>query len=90
VRTSRVTGSSVIVPRARSAAEAVSGVALYLEKVVLPPPALRTLADAALGMVASPLVPLAPLDGARLGTVRPLAGAVLLGAVLLLFHGVVK
>jgi len=35
-------------------------------------------------------VPLAPLDGARLGTVRPLAGAVLLGAVLLLFHGVVK
>jgi hypothetical protein len=45
VRTSRVTGSTVVIPRAPSAAEAVNGVARYLEKVVLPLPALRTLAD---------------------------------------------
>jgi hypothetical protein len=48
------------------------------------------LASAAIVMVASILIPLVPLDGARLRAARLLAGAGQIGAVLLLFLGVVQ
>ena len=78
-------------PRVHAAAPlalAAIGIVLFVEATLIPLPALRALAGAAIVMVASVLVPLIPLDGARLGAAGLLAGAGLVGAVFLLSLGV--
>jgi tetratricopeptide (TPR) repeat protein len=61
----------------------VIGLVLFLETAAFEVPVVRSLAVAALVMVASVLVPVAPLDGAQVDKVGLLAGAGLLGAAVL-------
>ncbi|MCY1142794.1 tetratricopeptide repeat protein [Actinoplanes sp. Pm04-4] len=79
-------------PRVHAAAPlalGLAGMTLYVEAAAFPVPIVRALATAAVIMVASLLVPVAPLDGAQLSRAGLLAGAGALGAVVLLGLGVV-
>lgn len=60
------------------------GLVLFAESAALGVPLVRSLATAALVMVASVLVPIAPLDGAQITKAGVFAGAGLLGAAVLL------
>jgi tetratricopeptide (TPR) repeat protein len=79
-------------PRVHAAAPvalALMGVVLFVESVAFQVPLTRSLAQAALIMVASTLVPVGPLDGAKLGKAGLLAGAGVVGAAVLVVLGVV-
>lgn len=79
------------VPRMHAAAPvalSLVGVALFVESAAFQVPLTRSLAAAALIMVASVLVPVGPLDGAKLGRTGLLAGAGVVGAAVLLGLGV--
>jgi cellulose synthase operon protein C len=79
------------VPRVYAAAPvalALVGVVLFVESVAFQVPLTRSLAEAALIMVASTLVPVGPLDGAKLGKAGMLAGAGVVGAAVLVGLGV--
>jgi cellulose synthase operon protein C len=79
-------------PRVHAAAPvalALVGVVLFVESVAFQVPLTRSLAQAALIMVASTLVPVGPLDGAKLGKAGLLAGAGVVGAAVLVVLGVV-
>ena len=72
--------------RAHSALPVLLGllaIVLFVESAAFPTPVVQALANAALVMVASALVPVGPLDGAHLGRAELLAGTGLLGAAVL-------
>ena len=79
-------------PRVHAAAPvtlALMGVVLFVQSAAFQVPLTRSLAQAALIMVASTLVPVGPLDGAKLGKTGLLAGAGVVGAAVLVGLGVV-
>lgn len=85
----RTTDDAPRVHAAAPVALALVGVVLFVESVAFQVPLTRSLAQAALIMVASTLVPVGPLDGAKLGTTGLLAGAGVVGAAVLVGLGVV-
>jgi cellulose synthase operon protein C len=85
----RTTDDAPWVHAAAPVALALVGVVLFVESVAFQVPLTRSLADAALIMVASTLVPVGPLDGAKLGKAGLLAGAGVVGAAFLVGLGVV-
>jgi cellulose synthase operon protein C len=85
----RTTDDAPRVHAAAPVALSLVGVVLFVESVALQVPLTRSLAEAALIMVASILVPVGPLDGAKLGRTGLLAGAGVVGAALLVGLGVV-
>jgi cellulose synthase operon protein C len=85
----RTTGDAPRVHAAAPVALALVGVVLFVESVAFQVPLTRSLAEAALIMVASTLVPVGPLDGAKLGKAGLLAGAGVVGAAVLVGLGVV-
>jgi tetratricopeptide (TPR) repeat protein len=84
----RMTDDSPRVHAAAPVALALMGVVLFVESAALQVPLTRSLADAAMIMVASALVPVGPLDGAKLGTAGLLAGAGVVGTAVLVGLGV--
>jgi cellulose synthase operon protein C len=85
----RTTDDAPRVHAAAPVALALVGVVLFVESVAFQVPLTRSLAQAALIMVASTLVPVGPLDGAKLGKAGLLAGAGVVGAAVLVVLGVV-
>jgi tetratricopeptide (TPR) repeat protein len=85
----RTTDDAPRVHAAAPVALALVGVVLFVESVAFQVPLTRSLAEAALIMVASTLVPVGPLDGAKLGRTGLLAGAGVVGAAVLVGLGVV-
>ncbi|MBM2618657.1 tetratricopeptide repeat protein [Actinoplanes sp. LDG1-06] len=87
-----VTRPASTVARVHAAAPvtlALIGLVLFVEAAAFPAPIARGLATTAIVMVASVLVPVAPLDGAEINRNGVLAGAGLLGAAVLLGLAVV-
>ena len=68
---------------------ALLGIVLFVEAAWLPLPLTRSLAVATLVMVASVLVPIAPLDGKETGKGGALVGVGVIGAAALVFLGLV-
>jgi cellulose synthase operon protein C len=85
----RTTDDAPRVHAAAPVALALMGVVLFVESAAFQVPLTRSLAQAALIMVASTLVPVGPLDGAKLGRTGLLAGAGVVGAAVLVGLGVV-
>jgi tetratricopeptide (TPR) repeat protein len=85
----RTTDDAPRVHAAAPVALALVGVVLFVESAAFQVPFTRSLAQAALIMVASTLVPVGPLDGAKLGKAGLLAGAGVVGAAVLVGLGVV-
>jgi cellulose synthase operon protein C len=85
----RTTDDAPRVHAAAPVALALMGVVLFVESAAFQVPLTRSLAQAALIMVASTLVPVGPLDGAKLGKTGLLAGAGVVGAAVLVGLGVV-
>jgi tetratricopeptide (TPR) repeat protein len=85
----RTTDDAPRVHAAAPVALALMGVVLFVESAAFQVPLIRSLADAALIMVASALVPVGPLDGAKLGRTGLLAGAGVVGVAVLVGLGVV-
>jgi hypothetical protein len=77
------------VPAAAPVALALMSVVLFVGSAALQVPLTRSRAQAALIMVASTLVPVGPLDGAKLGKTGFPAGAGVVGAAVLAGLGIV-